>query len=104
MRAALDMAAMMANEGGAKSVLDQPCRAIGAFEAMTATPAQRERRVAAPVQEKHRLLAPGPRFFDRGDCWRRQPSAARRAFALEVNQSDVGQPRRAKASGEQEPS
>ena len=84
-------------------MLDQPGRAIGAFEAMAATPAERERRVAAPVQEQHRLLAPCPRFFDGGDCARRQPPAARRTFALEVDQGDVGQPRRAEASGKSEP-
>ena len=39
---ALDVAAVMANERGAKSVLDQPGRAIGTFEAMSTSPAQRE--------------------------------------------------------------
>ena len=37
MRPALDMAAMMANQGCAETVLDQPRRAIGAFEAMPAS-------------------------------------------------------------------
>ena len=37
MRPALDMAAMMANEDATETVLDQPSRAIGAFEAMAAS-------------------------------------------------------------------
>ena len=97
------MAAMMANERGAKSVLDQPGGAIGAFEAMSARPAQRQRRIAAPIEEQHRLLAPAPRLLDAGDRARRQPSAARRTFALKVDQGDVGQPRRAEARGKPEP-
>ena len=36
LRSALDMAAMMANERGAKSVFDQPGGAIGTVEAMAA--------------------------------------------------------------------
>src|SRR6202042_54331 len=102
-RSALDMAAMMANERGAKSVFDQPGRAIGAFEAMSASPAQREGRIAAPIEKQHRLLAPAPRLLDPGDPARRQPSAARRPFALEVDQGDIGQPRRTEARGKLEP-
>ena len=93
------MAAMMANERGAKSVLDQPGGAIGAFEAMSARSAQRQRRVAAPIEEQHRLLALGPRLLDAGDRARRQPCAPRRTFALKVDQGDVGQPRWAEAGG-----
>ena len=64
---ALDMAAMMADERRAEAVLDQPCGAIGAFEAMPAGPAQRQRRIAAPVEEEERLLAAAPRLFHAGD-------------------------------------
>ncbi len=94
---------MMANERGAKSVLDQPGGAIGAFEAMAARSAERQRRVAAPVEEQHRLLAPASRLLDPCDCARRQPCAARRAFALEVDQRDVRQRGLAEARGKLEP-
>src|SRR6185437_6247197 len=66
-RPPLDMAAMMTNEEAAETVLDQPRRAIGAFEAMAAVPAQGERRIAATVQEQHRLLAPAPCLLDLRD-------------------------------------
>ena len=84
-------------------MLDQPGRAIGAFEAMAAGPAERERRIAAPIEEQHRLLAARPRLLDPGDGARRQPSAARRTFALEVHQGDVGQRGLAEARGKLEP-
>ncbi len=50
-----------------------------------------------------RLLALAPRLLDTGDRARRQPSTARRTFALEVHQGDVGQRRLAKARGKPEP-
>src|SRR6202042_777460 len=103
MRAALDVAAMMANEGGTETVLDQPGRAIGAFEAMTATPAQRERRIAGAIEEEHRLLALSPRLFDCSDCARRQPPPARRTFAIKIDQGDVRQPGGTEARGKPKP-
>ena len=94
---------MMADERGAESVLDQPGGAIGTFEAMAAGSAQRERRVAAPVEEQKRLLAAAPRFFHAGDCARREPSPAGRPLAPEVDGGDVGQRGFAEARGEREP-
>ena len=70
---------------------------------MAAIPAQRQRRIAAPVQEQHRLLAAAPRLLDASDGARRQPSPARRTFALEVDQGDVRQPGEAEARGKLEP-
>ena len=70
---------------------------------MPAGSAKRERRVAAAIEEQHRLLAAAPRLLDAGDRARREPPAARRAFAPEVDEGDVGQPRRAEACGEAEP-
>ena len=51
-RPALDMAAMMANEDATETMLDQPGRAIGAFEAMSAGAAEGERRVTTTVEEE----------------------------------------------------
>ena len=51
------MAAMMADELAAKAVLDQPARAVRALEAVAADAAERQRRIAAPVEEQQRLLA-----------------------------------------------
>ena len=103
LRPRLDVAAMMADERRAEAVLDQPCGAIGTFEAMAAGAAQRQRRIAAPVEEQERLLAAAPRLFDAGDRARRQPSPARRALALKIDRRDVGQRRLAEARGEREP-
>ena len=101
--AALDVAAMMADERRAEAVLDQPCGAIGTFEAVAAGPAQRQGSIAAPIEEQERLLAAAPRLFDPGDRARRQPSAALRPLALKIDGSDAGQRRLAEPRGEREP-
>ena len=98
-RARLHVAAMMADERGAETVLDQPRGAIGTFEAMAARPAERQRRVAAPVEEQKRLLAPAPCLFHPGDCARRQPSPARRPLAPQIDGGDGGKRRLAKPGG-----
>ena len=54
---ALHMAAMVADQGAAEAVLHEPGRAVRAFVAMGAGPAEGERRIAAPVEEEQRLLA-----------------------------------------------
>ena len=48
---------MVTLEAAAEPVLDQPRRAVRAFEAEAASPAERDRRIAAPIQEQERLLA-----------------------------------------------
>src|SRR5258705_400661 len=48
---------MVADELPAKAVIDQPGVAVRAGEAEAAGAAERERRVAAAVEEKQRLLA-----------------------------------------------
>ena len=60
-------------------------------------------RVAAPVEEEERLLAPAPRLFDAGDRFRRQPSPARRALAPQVDGRNIGQRRSAEAGGQPKP-
>ena len=59
-RPRLGVAAMMADELAAEAVLDEPGRAIRAVEAVTAGPAQGQRRVAAAVEEQQRLTADPP--------------------------------------------
>ena len=103
LRPRFDVAAMMADERRPEAVLDQPCGAVGTFEAVAAGAAQRQRRIAAPVEEQKRLLAAGSRLFDAGDRARRQPAAARRALALEIDGGDVGQRRLAEPRREHEP-
>ena len=63
----------------AEAVLDQPGGAVRALEAMAAGPAQRQRRIAAPVEEEQRLLA-----ARRGSRpWPRQGSAtSQRPFGI----------------------
>ena len=53
----LGMAAMVAQQPPGKAVLDQPGGAARALKAVAAGAAQGQGRVAAPVQEKQRLLA-----------------------------------------------
>ena len=64
--ALLVMAAMVADELAAKTVLDQPARTVRALEAVAADAAERQRRVAAPVEEEQRLLAAIKRLPDLG--------------------------------------
>ncbi len=51
------IAALMALQLLPKAMLDQPARALRALEAVAADAAERQRRIAAPVEEKQRLLA-----------------------------------------------
>ena len=50
-------AAMVAGEAARKAVLDQPSRTLRALEAVAASPAQRQGRIAAAVEKQQRLLA-----------------------------------------------
>ena len=53
----LEVAAMMALQLPHEPVLHKPSRAIRALEPVPTTPAERERRIAATIQEQHHLLA-----------------------------------------------
>ena len=64
-------AAMMADELAAEAVIDQPGVAVRAGEAEAAGAAQRQRRVAAAVEEEQRLLP----ALDRGLARRQRASA-----------------------------
>ena len=96
-RAPLDMAAMMADQRAAKTMLDEPGVALGAAEAMAAMAAQRQRRIAAPIEKQQRLFAARDRLADRQRKPRRDPSAARRAFLAHVDRFERRHGPRARA-------
>ena len=64
LRRALGIAAVMALDLAAETVLDQPARALRALEAVAADPAERQRRIAAAVEEEQRLFAALDRLAD----------------------------------------
>ena len=86
-------AAMVAFEPAAEAVLDQPRRAVGAFEFEAAIPADGDRRIAAPVQKEERLLAARQSLGDGFDQNRRQPFAALGRARAHVDGRDVGKSR-----------
>ena len=55
---------MMADQPLAEAMIDQPGIADGAGKPMPAGAAQRQRRIAAAVEEQQRLLAPLDREID----------------------------------------
>ncbi len=75
-RSALDMAAMVADQGAARAMLDQPGRAVRALEAVAAGATQGQRRIAAPVEEKQRLFMAREILSQRLNQARRNPPAA----------------------------
>src|SRR4029077_8106298 len=64
-------AAMVTFEPPAESVLDEPRRAVRAFEFEAALPAHGHRRIAATVQKEQSLLAARQRLSNRLDQRRR---------------------------------
>src|SRR4029079_14851944 len=66
-------AAVMAAEPMPEAVLDQPRRALRTIDAVSAGAAQRERGVAAPVEEQQRLLLLRQRLVHGLDQHRREP-------------------------------
>src|SRR5258708_38959699 len=91
MRRRLRVAAVMADQRAAKTMLDQPGRALRAFDAVPAGAAERERRIAAAIEEQQRLLTGGQRLLHRLDDRRRQPVAACRRLAAEIDGGQLGQ-------------
>ena len=68
---------MMADQALAEPVIDQPGVADGAGEAMAAGAAQRQRRIAAAIQEQQRLFAAAPRDWICSARTGGEPAAAR---------------------------
>jgi hypothetical protein len=56
---------MVAGKAADKSMFDHPARTIGALKTMPASPAQGERRKAAPVEKEQALFAAFDSFFKR---------------------------------------
>src|SRR5712692_709059 len=81
-------AAMMAHELAPEAVIDQPGIAVRTVEPEAAGAAERERRIAAAIEEQQGLLAPFQRSLDRACKARRDEAPARRAFALQVDRLD----------------
>ena len=94
------VAAVMAGEPAAEAVLDQPGAAIGALEAEPAIAAQRQRRIAAAVEEQQRLFAAFQPFRDRRDQRFGEPGAAARLLLRQIDGGDGGHLRSAEAARE----
>ncbi len=88
-------AAMVADQALAEAVVDQPGVAIRALQAEAAGAAERERRIAAAVEEQQRLLFALERGLHRLRQPRRDEAAARRALAPHVDRLDHRQMRAA---------
>ena len=81
-------AAMMTDELTPEPMVDQPGIAVRALQAKAAGAAQRQRRIAAPVEEQERLLLARQRLGHRFGQARRDEAATRRPFAGEVDRLD----------------
>ena len=86
---------MVAHQPPLEAVIDQPGVAIRALQAEAAGAAERERRVAAAIEEQQRLLAAFERVLHSFRQPRRDEAAARRAFAPHVDGLDHRQVRAA---------
>ena len=93
-------AAMVADQPPLEAVIDQPGVAIRALQAEAAGAAERERRVAAAVEEQQRLLFALERGLHRLGQPRRDEAAARRALAPHVDRLDHRQMRAAETLGQ----
>ena len=94
------VAAVVALQGAADAVLDQPGGAVGALHAVATVAAQRQGSVAAAVEEQHGLLAAGQRVADGGDQRGREEVAAVRRGGAQVEGGDRGQRGAAVARGQ----
>ena len=88
---------MVADQPLAEAMIDQPGVAIRALQAEAAGAAERERRIAAAVEEQQRLLLALERGLHGFGQPRRDEAAARRAFAPHVDRLDRRQMRAAEA-------
>ena len=69
---------MMADQPPLEAVIDQPGVAIRALQAETAGATQSERRVAAAVEEQHRLPGPGEHLHANAHARARSTGHAKR--------------------------
>src|SRR5207245_6824369 len=102
MRARHRESAMVADQALAKAVIDQPGVADGAGKTMPAGAAQRQRRIAAAVEEQQRLLAPLHGDLDLLGKPRRDEAAARRWFSPQIDRLDMRHVLAAEARGQRD--
>ena len=96
-------AAVMADEPPPEAVIDEPGVAIRAGKAIAAGAAERERRIAAPIEKQQRLLLAFERELDLlGEAGCDKP-AARRTLAGEIDRLDHRQGLAAEPFGQCEP-
>ena len=88
----LGVAAVVALQPPLRPVLHQPGGAVRAAHPVAAVAAERQRRVAAAVQEQHRLLAARERLADRLDQHRAEEAPALRRPGAQVDRLDRRQP------------
>src|SRR5437764_2994529 len=82
-------AAMMAHQTLAKAVVDQPGIADRAGKAMSACPAQCQRRITAPIEKQQSLLAPLDRnLYLFGESWGDE-TTSRRTLAAQIDRFDI---------------
>src|SRR3546814_4319956 len=93
------MAAMMAGEAVDEAVLDQPCGAVRALDAVAAGAAELQRREAAAIEEEKALLALFGPVGERSDERRCEPAAAVGRVGPHVDRREIGQGRAAEARG-----
>ena len=84
---------MVAAQFAPRAVLDQPGGAVGALHPVPAAAAQCQRRVAAAVEEQHRLLPPVQRVADRGDQRGGQETPPRGRVFAQINRRHTRQRR-----------
>ena len=78
-------AALVADQALEEPVFDHARVAVIAADLMPAGPAERDRRIAAPVDEKHRLFAALKPLVDFGAQGRRYPAVARQPLDAHVD-------------------
>src|SRR5262249_38760401 len=83
-------AAMVADEATLEPVIDQPGVAIRTGEPKSALPAERERGIAAAIEEEERLFAAFDRARHRLSEPRGDEAAARRAFGAQIDRLNGG--------------
>src|SRR5262249_60894520 len=86
---------MVADESGPEPVIDKPGVAIRTGEPKSALAAERERGIAAAIEEQERLLAAFERPRQRVGEPRGDEAAARRAFGAQIDRLDGGKRRAA---------
>ncbi len=90
----------MTDETPLEAVIDQPGVAVWTGQPVTALPAERQRREAAPVEKEQRLLAALDRVLHGFRQPRRDEAPARRTFGTKIDGLDARQMLAAEALGQ----